>query len=61
MDAVGQISEYLESQFVGRRYLKIHQILPLFALIGPSPLPPSELSSLMDTSSQISLKLASGS
>jgi len=26
-----QISEYLDSQFMRRRFFKIHQILPLFA------------------------------
>jgi len=34
MDAVCQISEYLDCQFM-RRFFKIHQILPLFAPYGP--------------------------
>jgi len=37
-----QISEYLDCQFMRRRFFKIHQILPLFAPcwapIGASPL-----------------------
>jgi len=41
-DAVCQISEYLDCQFMRRRSSKIHQILPLsapyWAPIGASPL-----------------------
>jgi len=41
-DAVPQISEYLECQFMRRRFYKIDQILPLFAPywapVGASPL-----------------------
>jgi len=41
-DAVYQISEYLECQFMRRRFFKIHQILPIFAPygdpVGTSPL-----------------------
>jgi len=41
-DAVCQISEYLDCQFMRRTFLKIHQILPIFAPywapIGASPL-----------------------
>jgi len=41
-DAVCQISEYSDCQFMRRRFFKVHQILPLFALygapIGASPL-----------------------
>jgi len=41
-DAVCQISEYLDHQFIIRRLFKIHQILPVFAPywapIGASPL-----------------------
>jgi len=43
-DAVCQISEYLDCQFMRRRFFKIHQILSLFATywapIVASPLNP---------------------